>query len=204
MGTCVMSYQDAAIILGCKRKKATNELESLKKSGFIEYQVSQGKHGFEVKLNYYYQVAPEKGQVKSAKEQVKAQVEISVSNAWEDSQKGKLAGKLVGSNTIQSNKIEDNEIQDNEELSFFNIPVPDDFIKKYGLGNVSRRILMLTSQYLKKSPPRNPLGLLREALENKYAPSDAFLEQEKQQKYGFPTTKRSGTEFENPFKEMKI
>ncbi|MFH1542720.1 MAG: SgrR family transcriptional regulator [bacterium] len=198
LGTCAFSFQEAASLLECSRKKATGELEELRENGYIEYQPAQGKHRFEVKLNFYYSVDPKKEQVKTNKEQVVEQAKSSTNTTQASSQKDKSENKSGRSNTMQYNAMECNEIQRNEDLSFFHTLVPKSYLDEYGYENVCRKIALLTFQYKDKSPD-NPLGVLKNALKENYAPSDKFLKKEKEDQYGSATPLRSNTGLSQPF-----
>ena len=198
VGVCVFSFQEGARLLKCSRKKATAEMQKLKSDGYIDFNSVQGEHRFEVKLNFYYPVDPQKEQVKTNEEQVKEQDRSFINKHGQEEEKNKLRNKKTRSNTIEYNTMECNEIKYNEILSFFGKQVPKEYVEKYGKSNVLRKIGILTFDY-KDKPPDNPLGLLKTALDENYAPSDKFLENEKREQYGQPDRIRSNNGLENPF-----
>ena len=93
-------------------------------------------------------------------------------------------------NTETETETENKTEHKTKGLSFFDIPVPNEFINKFKLENVQRKITVLEFQY-KDGPPSNPLGLLRTALEKNFAPSDEYLEHKKLITYGTDSAPRS-------------
>ncbi|GEM_PF-4113794 len=171
-GEVIASYQGAADLLGCSRKKATAEIKKLKSLSYIDYETSKGKK-FTVKLLHYYPVdlnkLKKKEQVKCGEEQAKGQVKLLSNHLNINSEKNMLGNRSSWSNTIESNTNECNEIEDNDPILFFNKPVPEDLINSYPRGEFAIKLASLELEY-KSKPPSDPIALLQKSLRkgNKY------------------------------------